>query len=106
MKNQAALTLGSLVKGSNKNKIAVLKADGIPPLTKIFLTSTEAKLVENVTSVIRNLSTNTSIAAELVKAGIVPKLVSFLQLSTPPSQLSESIHTLTNIASHGTLFLV
>jgi len=104
VKNHAALTLASLVKGVNKNKVALMKADGVPPLIKIFTGNSDAKLVENVTSVMRNLATNGSIAAEIVKGGIVPKLIAAVKDSaTAPPQLAETIHLLTNIASHGML---
>lgn len=121
VRNQVALTLGSLVKGSSasdstfvfvftflasthsfrpadKNKIAVLKAGGVPPLMDIILKSTDTKLVENVTGVIRNLATNTGIAAEIMKSSPVAKLTSLLSAGNIAQV--ESVHVLTNLASH------
>jgi hypothetical protein len=120
VRNQVALTLGSLVKGSStqrlfrssqcffdtyspprridKNKIAVLKAGGVPPLMDIILKSTDTKLVENVTGVIRNLATNGGIATEIMKSNPVAKLTALLGSGNIAQ--TEAVHVLTNLASH------
>jgi hypothetical protein len=85
---------------SDKNKVTLLKSGGVPPLVDLVMTATDAKVLENVTGVLRNLATNVGIAAEICKLNPVPKLLSFLAPGgSDPIQI-EAIHVLTNVASH------
>jgi len=107
VKRHTLQTLCSLVRGINKNKVALLKADGLPILIKLFHQSRGfSELVQDIVSLLRNLSCNQFIAAEIAKGNVISKVVRIVKDSgAPASLLTSSINLLANLAEIGSCLI-